>query len=129
MHNNNFYLEQVQLRYLFFIGEVTITHQLRFSLVTTPTADPPVFALTCISTGGPATTVTWTRDGAPATGITSQSVVDLMAITYLNTLTVTGRLLGNYQCRVTNDRTVQPATSASLNVASELSCISFILTL
>ena len=99
-------------------GEVEITGPLQFCLQTTPTADPPVFTLTCVSTGGPATTVTWIRDGAAATGVTSQTVTDMMTATYNNTLTVTGRLPGNYTCSVTNVRTAQPAT-ASLTVAGE----------
>ena len=100
-------------------GVVNITEPLQFSLQSAPTADPPVFTLTCISTGGPATTITWTRDGVVATGITSQTVVDQQTATYHNTLTVTGKLPGNYQCNVTNARTMQPAT-ASLTVAGEL---------
>ena len=100
-------------------GAVTsVTNPLQFSLTSALTADPPVFTLTCVSTGGPATTVTWTRDGAAATGDTSQTVEDQLAITYNNTLTVTGREPGNYQCNVTNDRTAQPAT-ASLTVAGK----------
>ena len=97
---------------------VRITNPLEFSLVSTLTADPPVFTLTCVSTGGPATTVTWTRDGAAATGVTSQTVVDQEAITYNNTLTVTGREPGSYTCSVANVRTAPPAT-ASLTVAGE----------
>ena len=77
---------------------------LRFSLTSALTADPPVFTLTCVSTGGPATTVTWTRNGAAATGVTSQTVTGMLTATYVNTLTVTGRLPGNYQCSVTNGR-------------------------
>ena len=104
-------------------GVVTpVTNQLQFSLISALTADPPVFTLTCITTGGPATTVTWTRDGAAATGNTSQTVMDQLNIIYHNTLTVTGREPGNYQCSVTNDRTAQPAT-ASLIVAGETLCM------
>ena len=101
-----------------FTGVVEITGPLQFYLQTTPTADLPVFTLTCVSTGGPATIVTWTRDGAAATGVTSQTVVDQLAITYHNTLTVTGREPGNYTCSVANVRTAPPAT-ASLTVAGE----------
>ena len=99
-------------------GVVMITGPLQLSLTSALTADPPVFTLTCVSTGGPATTVTWTRDGAAATGGTFQTVMNLTAITYHSILTVTGRLPGNYQCSVTNDRTAPPAT-ASLTVAGE----------
>ena len=101
-----------------FPGAVEITGPLQFSHLTMPTADPPVFTLTCVSTGGPATTVTWTRGGAATTGITSQNVINLMTATYHNTLKVTGRLSGNYTCSVANNRTAQLAT-ASLTVAGE----------
>ena len=97
------------------LGISSIIEPLQFNLQTTPTADSPVFTLICISTGGPATTATWIRDGAAAIGVTSQTVVDQAAITYHSTLIVTGRQLGNYQCSITNDRTTRP-TTASLNV-------------
>ena len=88
---------------LYTAGFVSID-SLQFSLTSALTADPPVFTLTCVSTGGPATTVTWTRDGAAVTGDTSQTVTGMLTATYVNTLTVTGRLPGNYQCSVTNDK-------------------------
>ena len=99
-------------------GVVMIDGQLVFSLISALTADPPVFALTCVSTGGPAKTVTWTRGGAAATGVASQNVTSTLTATYHNTLTVTGRLPGSYTCSVANARTAQPAT-ASLTVAGE----------
>ena len=95
-----------------------IDGQLVFSLISALTADPPVFTLTCVSTGGPATTVTWTQDGAVATGITSQTVTSTLTATYVNTLTVTGREPGSYTCSVANARTAPPVT-ASLTVAGE----------
>ena len=105
-----------------FSGVVEITGPLQFSLQTTPTADPPVFTLTCVSTGGPATTVTWTRNGAilsnDANHVFTKTVTDQLTATYSNVLTVTGREPGSYQCSVANARTAQPAT-ASLIVAGE----------
>ena len=87
-----------------------------------PTADPPVFILTCVSTGGPATTVTWTRDGATvstdANHVFTKTVTDQVTATYNSILTVTGREPGNYTCSVANVRTAPPAT-ASLNVTGE----------
>ena len=81
-----------------------------------------MFNLTCVSTGGPATTVTWTRDGAAVyydvNHVLTQTVTDELTATYSNVLTVTGREPGNYTCSVTNNRTAQPAT-ASLTVAGE----------
>ena len=88
----------------FFTAGFVSVDALQFSLTSALTADPPVFTLICDSTGGPATTVTWTRDGAAATGVTSQTVTGMLTATYVNTLTVTGRLPGNYQCSVTNDK-------------------------
>ena len=68
----------------------------------------PQVTLTCVSTGGPATTVTWTRDGAAvyydATHVLTQTVTEQSTITYSNVLRVTGREPGTYQCSVTNDR-------------------------
>ena len=54
--------------------------------------------------------------------VISQTVVDRQAIIYHNTLTVTGRETGNYQCSVSNDRTLQPA-NASFTVAGEALCM------
>ena len=105
---------------LLILGVVRIKDPLQFSLQSASTANLPLFTLTCISTGGPATTVSWTLDGAAVSGATSQTVVDQQTATYHNTLTVTGRLPGIYQCNVTNARTTQPAT-ASVTVASESS--------
>ena len=98
------------------------TGSLQFHLQTTPTADPSVFTLTCVSTGGPATTVTWTRDGAilsnDANHVFSKTVTNQLTATYNNVLTVIGREPGNYTCSVANARTAPPAT-ASLTVAGE----------
>ena len=95
-------------------GQVSIPDNITFQLVTNPTTDPPVFTLTCTSTGGPATTVIWKRNGTILRNdsnhnITSQ-VIDPMNITYTNTLTVTGRLAGQYECNVSNIRTSPSAT-------------------
>ena len=70
----------------------------------------PQFTLTCISTGGPAITVTWTRDSDTVTEgtvtVLDDSVTAHNSTTaqYTHTLTVTGRLGGLYTCTVTNDK-------------------------
>ena len=67
----------------------------------------PQFTLTCISTGGPATTVTWTRDSATAMGdemTVFNFTNDADTAQYTHTLTVTGRLGGDYQYTVSNDK-------------------------
>ena len=67
--------------------------------------------LTCISTGGPATTVTWTRDSVTITEGTETVLNDPVTAQYTHTLTVTG---GEYTCTVTNDK---PSTaSATINI-------------
>ena len=63
----------------------------------------PQFTLTCISTGGPATTVTWIRDSAEVVGDTNTVLNDTVTAQYTHTLTVTERPLGLYTCTVAND--------------------------
>ena len=79
--------------------------------------DDPQFTLTCISTGGPATTVTWTRDPGTVMG-DEMSVFDITTTAttaeYTHTLTVSGRLGGLYTCTVANDKPSED--SAQLNV-------------
>ena len=67
--------------------------------------------LTCTSTGSPATTVSWTRNGQPVTidGNTyqlTQTVTDRAASTYDNVFTINqplARILGStFTCTVTN---------------------------
>ena len=101
-------------------GQVTIPSEINFQLEDAVT---PVFTLTCTSTGGPATTVSWRRDGTMFSDnntytITSQVLMDTVTATYTHTLTVTGRLLGEYQCSVFNIRTPS-GRSKSLTVGKE----------
>ena len=110
-------------------GQVTILGDITFQLDTDPATDPPVFTLTCTSTGGPATTVSWRRDGTMLSddntySITSQ-VTDTVTATYTHSLTVTGRLVGEYQCSVSNIRTPS-GSSRSLTVVGEECCTSIV---
>ena len=61
----------------------------------------PQFTLTCISTGGPATTVTWTRDSVSVTGGNETVLDNTVTSQYIHTLTVTG---GLYTCTVANNK-------------------------
>ena len=80
--------------------------ELTFSLDSDLNGDSPQFTLTCTSTGGPATTVTWTRDSETVSG--GMTVLDdPVTAQYTHTLTVTGRLGGQYQCAVANSRPSQ----------------------
>ena len=70
----------------------------------------PKFTLTCISTGGPATTVTWTRGSDTAVGDRRSVLVRGETAQYNHTLTVTGRLGGIYTCTVANNRPSEHAS-------------------
>ena len=65
----------------------------------------PQFTFTCISTGGPATTVTWTRDSTAVThGTTETVLVNATTAEYIHTLKVTGKVEGRYTCTVANNK-------------------------
>ena len=70
----------------------------------------PQFTLTCISTGGPATTVAWTRDSTNVTQGAETVLNDPATAQYTHTLTVTGRLGGLYTCTVANEK---PSSASS----------------
>ena len=74
----------------------------------------PQFTLTCISTGGPATTVTWTRDSATAMGDEMTVLDNAETATYTHTLTVTGRTDGLYRCNVSNSKPSSAAAELSV---------------
>ena len=72
--------------------------------------DSPQFTLTCTSTGGPATTITWNRDSETVSG--GMTVLDnAVTAQYTHTLTVTGRVGGLYQCNVTNTKPSKAAVN------------------
>ena len=65
----------------------------------------PQFTLTCTSSGGPVTTVTWKRDSVNITDGTSKSVVVLpKPARYTHTLTVVGIHEGLYSCNLENNK-------------------------
>ena len=74
------------------------------------TFDSDLRTLTCISTGGPATTVTWTRDSTTVTEGNETVLNDPVTAQYTHTLNVT--TLGEYTCAIVNDK---PST-ASANI-------------
>ena len=71
----------------------------------------PQFTLSCTSTGGPATTVTWMRDSEIVSDGTSTVLEDTETAEYTHTLTVTGRLGGYYQCIVSNNKPSMASSS------------------
>ena len=92
-----------------FISGVVAVQSVTFSL---DNVASPQFTLTCISTGGPATTVTWTIDSQTVVGKRGIDVVNGVTAQYNHTLTVTGRLGGLYTCNVTNE--VTPAGASDI---------------
>ena len=66
------------------------------------TFDSVEMTLTCISTGGPATTVTWTRDSITVTEGNETVLDDPVTAQYTHTLTVTTG--GEYTCTVSNNK-------------------------
>ena len=83
---------------LFFLtGDVTLSSGMAFTLVS-----DSQFTLTCISTGGPATTVTWTRNSITVTEGTETVLDNATTAQYTHTLTETGRVEGFYTCTVAN---------------------------
>ena len=70
--------------------------------------DSDQLVLTCISSGGPATTVTWTRDSTTVTQGTQTVLNDPVTANYTHTLTVT--TAGEYTCTVSNDK---PSSASS----------------
>ena len=78
------------------------------------------FTLTCISTGGPATTVTWTRDSITVTEGNETVLNDPVTAEYTHTLTVTGKRSGLYNCKVENNK---PSTTSSTFTVRGESCL------
>ena len=101
-----------------FPGDITISGGITFTADSDLNGASPQFTLTCISTGGPATTVTWTRDSDTVTEGNETVLDDPVTAQYTHTLTVTGRLGGLYTCTVANYKPSED--SAQLNVQGTL---------
>ena len=83
------------------LGDVRIYGDIVYTVVSDLDGATPQFRLTCISTGGPATTVTWTRD---STTVTETVLDDPETAEYTHTLTVIGKHMGLYVCTVANNK-------------------------
>ena len=101
---------------MFVLGIVTIPGGMIFTNDSDLNGASPQFTLTCISTGGPATTVTWTRDSVNVTEGTETVLDDRDTSQYTHTLSVTGRLGGLYTCTVANNRPLSSSASANYTV-------------
>ena len=100
----------------FFIipGDITISGGVALTVDSDLNGDSPQFTLTCISTGGPATTVTWTRDSDTVTEGTETVLDDRVTAQYTHTLTMTGRLGGLYTCTVANDKPSEAESNTTI---------------
>ena len=94
------------------IGDISVSGGVILTVNSDLNGASPQFTLTCISTGGPATTVTWTRDSTTITEGTETVLNDPVTAQYTHTLSVTGRLPGLYRCTVANNK----PSSASTNI-------------
>ena len=92
-----------------FVGDITLSDTIEFTSVGEDST--PQFTLTCISTGGPATTVTWTRDSVPITEGTETTLDNSITAQYTHTLTMSGRLGGLYTCTVANNKPSNDSSS------------------
>ena len=78
--NNIVYIRKIHCLSFHNIGIYDMTSTVNYDL----NGDSPQFTLTCISTGGPATTVTWTRDSTTTvTERTLQTVLRLQSTSIL----------------------------------------------
>ena len=93
----------IHISLMYSTGDVNITSGMTFNVDSDLNGESPQFTLTCTSTGGPATTVTWTKDSEAVSG--GMTVLDdSLTAEYTHTLTVTERLRGHYQCNVSNNK-------------------------
>ena len=104
---------------MFILGIVTISDGITFTVDSDFNGASPQFILTCISTGGPATTVTWTRDSVTVTEGTETVLDNRVTSQYAHTLTVTGRLGGLYTCTVANNKPSEDSATYTVQGASD----------
>ena len=93
-------------------GHITVFDDITFTLNSDLNGDSPKFTLTCISTGGPATTVTWARGTVNITEGNVTVLVDQETAEYNHTLN--GSMTGMYTCTVFNNQS--PGASASITL-------------
>ena len=97
-------------------GDVSVSGG--FTLTVDTNGASPQFTLTCFSTGGHATTVTWTRDSTLVTEGSETVLVNPITAEYLHTLKVTGDIKGRYTCIVANNK----PSNASATMECEVVC-------
>ena len=114
---------------ILYLGDIAIPNGLTITVISALDGPSPQFTLTCISTGGPATTVTWTRDSVTVTEGTETVLDDPVTAQYTHTLT--GRTAGVYTCTVANNKPSSDSASITVegSLYTECSCIYWLLIL
>ena len=100
-------------------GSITIPDGMTLTVDSDLNEASPWFTLTCISMGGPATTVTWTRNSGTVNEGTETVLDDRVAAQYTHTLTVTRRLEGLYTCTVSNGK---PSMDSAQLIVQGINC-------
>ena len=103
----------MEILFVYIIGNITIPDGMAIAVNSDFKGASRQFTLTCISVGGPATTVTWTRDSVTVTEGIETVLDDPVTAQYIHTLTITEMLGGLYTCTVANNRPSED--SAQLN--------------
>ena len=110
----------------YFLGDIVIPYDITVTVDSDLNGASPQFTLTCISTGGPATTVTWTLDtvvhGIFITEGTETVLDDRVTAQYTHTLTMTQRWGGVYTCTVANDKPSEAESSITIKGVHLLLC-------
>ena len=98
-------LHHLHLKILF-TGDISLSSRIISTVDSDRNGASPQLTLTCISTGGPTTTVTWTRDSDTVTEGTKTALDDPVTAQYTHILTVTEptSFNGTYSCRVSNNK-------------------------
>ena len=77
--------------------------------------DSGLLALTCVSTGGPATRITWTRDSEIIIEGSTETVLNNPETArYTHTLNLTDGVRGLYGCTVSNNKPSKAVANTSI---------------
>ena len=106
-------------------GNITVSDGITFTVDSDLTGVSPQFTLTCISTGGPATTVIWTRDTDNITEGSETVLDDPVTAQYTHTLTVSGRLGGLYICFMANEKPSEDSAQLYVQGAFSDDCLHY----
>ena len=81
-----------EILFIHTLDDVEIQGDMSFTINSVKNDELDQFTLTCISTGGTAKTVIWTRDSQKIAGDTTSVLDDAGTMQYTHTLSVTGSI-------------------------------------